>query len=291
MNRIITALPEISANYDILLCDLWGCLHNGKRVFPDAVAALRRFREAGGKVILTTNSPRPSRSVAVQLDGLGAPRDCYDDIAASGDAAQVSLAAHEFGRDVYHLGPDRDLIFFEDENGTPYDINRVPFDDAESIVCTGLFDDETETPEDYRLTLMTAKNRGLRLLCANPDVVVDRGEKRIYCAGALAEFYTELGGTSVYFGKPHPPIYRVARQRADAAMGRPVDDARILCVGDGIFTDIRGGVAEGLDTLFITGGLAAEDTQTRDGRPDQAALDAFVAKHQLTPTASMGFLR
>ena len=290
MTPIIRHLAEISGRYDVLYCDLWGCLHNGQQVFPDAVAALQGYRQAGGIVVLVTNSPRPRREVIKQLAGFGAPEDCYDDISTSGDAAQRALARGDYGRKVYHIGPERDLPFFADRNGVPFDVERVPLDEAEGVVCTGLVDDDTETPEDYRLVLMRAKSRGLRLLCANPDIVVDVGDKRKYCAGALAEFYTHLGGQSDYYGKPHPPIYALARRRAEEQRGGPVDEARILCVGDGIHTDIKGGLGENLDTLFITGGLAAEETGTATD-PDPQKLAAYVAAHRMAPTYAIGFLR
>ncbi|MEM8787409.1 MAG: TIGR01459 family HAD-type hydrolase [Pseudomonadota bacterium] len=291
MTQILSTLGEIAPRYDALFCDLWGCLHDGRRAFSDAVAALRQFRADGGTVVLVTNSPRPRAAVRRQLAELGAPEDCYDDIASSGDAAQAALAAGQFGRDVFHLGPERDLVFFQNEDGAALDVNRVPLEQAESIVCTGLFDDSTETPEDYRLTLMQAKQRGLKMLCANPDIVVDVGDTRIYCAGALAEFYTELGGDARYFGKPHAPIYVLARQRAEAITGGAIHDHAILCIGDGIATDIRGGVGEGLDTLLITGGLAAQDTKTTADGPDPQALERFLKTHALTPTAAMAYLR
>ncbi len=289
---IITSLDQIADRYDVLYCDLWGCLHDGTAVFPEAVAALRAFRARGGTVILVTNSPRPRPSVRLQLERLGAPADCYDDIASSGDAAQQAMAAGLFGRKVYHMGPERDLVFFSTEDGVPIDVVRVPLEQAEGIICTGLFNDRTETPEDYRLQLMQAKQAGLKLLCANPDVVVDVGETRIYCAGALAGFYTDLGGTSHYYGKPHPPIYNLARARAEALRGALVPEEAILCIGDGITTDIKGGVAEGLDTLFITGGLAAAETETTaSAGPNPARLETFLAPSQLTPTAVIGMLR
>ncbi len=290
MTPIIPALAEIAPRYDVLFCDLWGCLHNGVAVFPAAVTALQDFRKAGGTVILVTNSPRPSRSVAAQLEGLGAPADCYDDIASSGDAAQAAMAAGLYGRKVYHIGPQRDLPFFSDADGTPYEIERVPLEEAEGIICTGLFDDRTETPTDYRLTIATGVNRGLKLLCANPDVIVDVGETRIYCAGAIAEAYAKAGGTSHYYGKPHAPIYQLARQRAEAVRGEEIRDAHILCIGDGINTDIRGAVGEGLDALFVTGGLAANETNTTD-QPEQAKLDDFLKASSLSATAAIGFLR
>lgn len=295
MPPILSELSEISARYDVIYCDLWGCLHDGRAAFPDAVSALRTFIGAGGTVILVTNSPRPRSAVRGQLAQLSVPEDCYHDIASSGDAAQAALAAGQFGRKVHHIGPERDLVFFRAEDGAWVDVERVALEQAESVVCTGLFNDLTEVPEDYRLTLMRAKSMGLDLLCANPDVIVDVGPTRIYCAGALAAFYTELGGKSFYFGKPHAPIYVLAQQRAEQVRGASVRPENILCIGDGINTDIKGGVAEGLDSLFITGGLAAEETGTPPGeptgQPQPDALAAFLQSAKLTPVAAIGRLR
>lgn len=285
MTQIISALSDISDRYDAILCDLWGCLHNGLAPFPAAEKALADFRAKGGSVILLTNAPRPADGVREHLARINVNAEDYDGVISSGDAARVALAAGLFGSKVHHLGPERDLGFFE---GTGAE--RVALEDAEHIVCTGLFDDETETPQDYRATFLYAKNNGMKLLCANPDLVVDRGDKRIYCAGALAALYTEMGGESQYFGKPHPPIYALARQMLTELRGTLVDDARILCVGDGIKTDVPGGINEGMDTLFITGGLSKEITGTQE-QPDPAKLAAHLAEVQLSPTASIGFLR
>ena len=276
MTRIIRSLDEIAPGYRVLYCDLWGCLHDGVRALPAAVAALERFKARGGAVALITNSPRPSAGVALQLDSLGAPRSCWDVLVSSGDAAQAAMAAGLFGRRVYHIGPERDQAFFVGPNGRPIDVERVPLDEAEGIVCTGLFDDSTETPDDYRATILEGKLRGLRLLCANPDIVVDVGDRRIYCAGAIAEAYAVAGGESFYYGKPHPPIYALARARIEAFLGDAVPDDDILCVGDGIATDVLGAMGESLDALFVTGGLAAEETATSPaGGPDPELLAGY----------------
>jgi len=291
MTQIIDSFETITDRYDAAFVDLWGCLHNGYEPFAAAVAALEAFRDRGGKIILLTNSPRPRPSVMRQLDKIGVARDLYHDIAASGDASQFSLAAGDVGSKVYHLGPKHDLGFFAD---LPADIlkgreiTRVPLDQAEGIVCTGLFDDEKETPDDYRETFLYAKNKGLKLLCTNPDIIVDKGHARIFCAGALAKAYEEMGGTSLYFGKPWPAVYDLARRRlADIA---DVPDERIICIGDGINTDIRGAMGEDLDSLFITGGLAAAETGTI-GQPDAEKLTAFLNAAQLSPTYAIGHLR
>ena len=292
MTSIIDSLDEIAPGYRVLYCDLWGCLHDGRRALPAAVAALERFKARGGAVALVTNSPRPSAGVALQLDGLGAPRSCWDVIVSSGDAAQAAMAAGLFGRRVYHIGPERDLAFFTGPDGRAIDVERVPLAKAEGIVCTGLFDDATETAADYRGAILEGKLRGLKLLCANPDVVVDVGDRRIYCAGAIAQAYAEAGGEAYYYGKPHAPIYALTRARIEAFLGEAVADEDILCVGDGIATDILGAMGEGLDALFVAGGLAAEETGvSAAGGPDPARLAAYLAAARLDPLLSIAYLR
>jgi len=295
LTEIIPSLATISRRYNAALVDLWGCLHNGYRPYPAAVTALQTYRAQGGVVILLTNSPRPRPSVIRQLDKIGVPRDCWDDIAASGDASQYALAAGDVGYNVWHLGPTRDGGFFEnlpEDVLKGHKITRVPLKDAEGIVCTGLFDDDTETPEDYRADLLYAKNKGLKMLCTNPDIFVDKGDTRIYCAGALGQTYTDMGGETLYFGKPYPAIYDLARQRLQAI--RFVENEAILAIGDGINTDIKGAMGEDIDSLFITGGLAADETgtgQNEADQPDQGKLGAFLKAAILSPTYAMGHLR
>jgi HAD superfamily hydrolase (TIGR01459 family) len=168
-------------------------------------------------------------------------------------------------------------------------ITRVPLDQAEGVVCTGLADDLTETPEDYRATLLGAKARGLTLLCANPDIIVDYGDKRLFCAGAIAQAYETMGGTALYFGKPHPPIYDLARRRLCAMTGRY--EANILAIGDGIATDVQGGIGEGIDTLFVTGGIAAAEFGPDSANPDAGRLQAWLDAQQLSPSYAIGHLR
>lgn len=289
MSQIITKLSEISHSYDALFVDLWGCVHNGVRAFDDANAALVAYRKSGGKVVLVTNSPRPRAGVKFQLKQFGVDDDAWDTIATSGDSARSAMFQGVVGQKVYFIGTDGELPFFEPlkilEN--PMIIERVGIDEAEGIVCTGLAPDQS--PEEYKAQLMLAKQRGLKLLCANPDLVVDRGHKREWCAGAVAQMYEEMGGTSLYFGKPHPPIYDLARLRLNA-LGTTISDDRILAIGDGIHTDIQGAVGEDIDSLFITGGLAARETKT-DQQPDPKALADYLAKMQFNPTFSIGFLR
>ncbi|BDW86118.1 TIGR01459 family HAD-type hydrolase [Roseicyclus marinus] len=290
MTRIIDSLAEISASYDALFCDLWGCVHDGMRAFPAAVAALQAYRAQGGIVVLVTNAPRPRASVAKQLDRLGVPSDCWDVIATSGDSARKAMFEGVVGSRVWHIGEPHDAPFFEKlqllEN--PVEIEKVALEEAEGIVCTGPFDPMAD-PAVMRPQFLLAKSRGLKLLCANPDIVVDRGETREWCAGALARLYTEMGGESLYFGKPHPPIYDLARRRLEQ-LGRTIPDDRILAVGDGILTDVLGGLGESIDTLFISGGLAREETGTVD-QPDPARLARFLTEAELEPSYTIGMLR
>lgn len=296
MTEIIRSLADLSGRYDAVFCDLWGCLHNGKTPFAAAVSALQGFRANGGRVVLVTNSPRPKSSVIKQLDAMGTPRDCWDVIATSGDAAQMGMLSGAVGRKVHHIGAVKDESFFTDFADdlaayakTQAPIERVALKDAEGIVCTGLADDLTETPDDYRAALLLGKTLGLTMLCANPDIVVDMGDKRLYCAGALAQAYEQMGGTALYFGKPHPPIYDLARRRLGEVSG--LSDPQILCIGDGIGTDVQGGMAEGLDTLFITGGLEAERFGPDVENPDPVALNAWLDARQMSSTFAMGRLR
>ncbi|QFT57476.1 hypothetical protein FIU94_01455 [Sulfitobacter sp. THAF37] len=290
MTRIITDLSQVSAQYDALFVDLWGCVHNGVTAFPDAVAALQAYRATGGKVILVTNSPRPRAGVEKQLVHFGVPEDAWDAIATSGDSARAAMFRGTVGEKVWFIGQPGEEKFFEPLSiqKNPVPVRQVPLEEAEGVVCTGprdpLADLDVMRPDFER-----AIQRGLKFLCANPDIVVDRGEAREWCAGALAQLYTEMGGESLYFGKPHPPIYDLARRRL-SALGAEVPDDRILAIGDGVLTDVKGAVGEDIDSLFITGGLAASETKTVT-QPDDDALTAYLHRENSAPTYAIGFLR
>ncbi|MEL6648484.1 MAG: TIGR01459 family HAD-type hydrolase, partial [Pseudomonadota bacterium] len=242
MTQIITALSDVSDRYDALFVDLWGCVHNGVTAFPDAVTSLRAYREKGGIVVLVTNSPRARNRVERQLDTFNVPKDCWDTIATSGDSARAAMFRGMVGEKVYFIGQDGDLKFFDPLAiiDDPADITRVPLDQAQGIVCAGPFDPMAD-PETWRPDLLYAKQKGMKLLCANPDIVVDRGEVREWCAGAVAKMYSEMGGESLYFGKPHPPIYDLSYRRLET-LKSGIDKSRILAIGDGILTDIPGAI-------------------------------------------------
>ena len=290
MTQIINNFHEISDRYEALFVDLWGCVHDGVKALPDAVTALQAYRRSGGKVILVTNSPRPREQVVKQLRHFGVAEDAWDDIATSGDSARTAMYRGMVGSDIWHLGPPTDKHFFDpiDILDDPVEINQVALEDAEGIVCTGPFDPLAD-PAILRPQLLMAKQKGLKLLCANPDIVVDRGDIREWCAGAVAALYTEMGGESLYFGKPHPPIYDLARRKL-SALGAEVANSDILAIGDGIHTDVKGAIGEDIDSLFITGGLAAQETHTRT-QPDPEALARFLDREMSSPTYSIGFLR
>lgn len=293
MTQLIASLAEISAPYDVLLCDLWGCLHNGKALYPEAVAALQGFRARGGAVVLLTNAPRTHHAVRRRLDAMGLPEDAYDVIAASGDATQVAMLQGAVGRKLWHLGPGKDEDLFSmipDWLRDQPPIERVSFEEAEGIICTGPLDEFNDTPEDYRGRFLSAKARGLKMLNANPDLVVDVGETRIYCAGALAQLYEEMGGEVISFGKPHPPVYDYARAQL-AALGINADADRILAIGDGVRTDIRGAQGEGIDAVFVTGGLEAHRFGPDPEHPNPDDLALWLGETDLTPRYAIGRLR
>lgn len=290
MTQILDSLADIANQYDVLLVDLWGCVHNGVTAHQDAVAALKGFKRGGGTVVLLTNAPRSRDEVAKQLVRLNVPEDCYDSIATSGDSARAAMFRGAVGEKIWFMGQPFDESFFApmDLIDDPAPIQRVELEDAEGIVCCGPFDPMAD-PSVNRPHFLYAKQKGLKLLCANPDIVVDRGETREWCAGALAALYTEMGGESLYFGKPHPPIYDLARRRL-AALDRDVDPSRILAIGDGAHTDIDGAMGEDIDSLFISGGLAAAETKTSH-QPDPNALNAYLQKEKIAPTYTIGQLR
>ena len=258
--RLISGLSEIAPHHDALICDVWGVVHDGRRHHPAAAEALYRFKEKHGPVVLLTNAPRVPAEFAIQCSSYGLPPDCYDAIVSSGGAARDELARRSATSTLplYYIGPDRDLPMI-----AGLDIRRAPIEEAEVILAIGLRDDMTETPDMYADELNALSARRLTMLCANPDLVVHRGERLLYCAGSLARAYEALGAEVLYYGKPHRPIYDAALAAADAAAntaGRPRPQ-RPLAVGDGLLTDIKGANDAGLEALFIADGVHGEDTQ------------------------------
>lgn len=280
---IIDGLRGLASRYNLILCDVWGVLHDGLTAFAPAADALARFRAlpADGRarlVVLVSNAPRPASSVAAQLDGLGVPRAAYDAIVTSGDITRGLLAARAGAR-VHHLGPERDLPLFAD-----LDLRLTRLEAAEHVVCTGLFDDETETVEDYAASLALMRAREVPLICANPDLVVERGERLIPCAGALAAAYEALGGEVFYAGKPHAPIYAAAIElaaglaRGDA--GAP-ERSHVLAIGDAIRTDVTGADSYGIASLLVARGIHAGEI----GSLSALTLETWLRTHSVRPHA------
>ena len=258
--RLLSGLSEIASGHDALICDVWGVIHDGARHHPAAAEALSRFRRDHWPVILLTNAPRVPAEVALQCASYGVPPDCYDAIVSSGGAARGELErrSSKGTLPVYYIGPDRDLPMLEG-----LDVVRTPIGEAEVALAIGLVDDMTETPTDYVDRLAAMRKRKLPMLCANPDLVVHRGPRMLYCAGALARAYEEIGGEVVYYGKPYRPVY-------DAALTAAADAARAagrrspqspLAVGDGLLTDVKGANGVGLDVLFIADGIHGEEVE------------------------------
>lgn len=267
----LTGLGEIAADYDILLCDVWGVIHNGRESWPEACTALTRFNQQGGHVVLISNSPRPSSDVVAQLDRLGVPRDSWKAFVTSGDATRAELARRAPGP-AWVIGPDRDWPLYD---GLGLDSAHGAAD-AAFISVTGPVDDENETPEDYRERLAEGVARDLELICANPDRVVQRGDRLIYCGGALADLYESLGGRVTMAGKPFGPIYDLAVDEGERLLGRTVDRSRVLCIGDGVVTDVLGANRQALDCLFIAKGIHGDAARGPDGRLDPARAAALL---------------
>ena len=280
----VSRLSDIADRYDVLLCDVWGVIHNGRESFPEACAALATFARERGPVVLISNAPRPSADVLPQLDALGVPRSAWQAFVSSGDATRVLLAERAPGP-AWAIGPARDAPLY-----AGLDLQFSGPEDAAFISCTGPEDDERETPEDYRARLELCARRGLTMICANPDRVVQRGDRLIYCGGALADLYAGLDGPVLMAGKPYAPIYDLCIAEAEGLLGRTVDRARILCVGDGIPTDVRGAADQGLDCLFIASGIHGAETLGADGRPDPALTAALLAREGAHAPLAMGML-
>ena len=283
MSAALPLLPNFSAlarEYDVVLSDVWGVIHNGIAAHPHACDALMRMRAQGGIVILVTNAPRQNEVVARQLERLHVPRQTYDAIVSSGDITR-SVIQQRRGQSLYHLGPERDRSTF-----TGLEVRFAPLETADYVVCSGLEDDETETADDYRSRLEFMLSRNLFMVCGNPDVVVERGSTLVYCAGAIADLYARMGGEVLYAGKPYPPIYDMALAKAESAAGRKIAPSRVLAIGDSVRTDLKGARTMGFDFLFVTSGIHAEELGSRE-EPDGAALLATFAAAGGMPKAVM----
>jgi len=267
--RFVERLRDLVDGVEVILSDIWGVVHNGIEAFPEACAALHTYRRQGGTVILITNAPRPADSVQRQLRKLGVADDTYDAIVSSGDLTRDFVADHP-GKKMFWIGMER-------HNAVHRGLDPViaPLEDADYIVCTGLYDDETETPEDYRDMLLQARARKLPFVCANPDIVVERGDRLIYCAGAIAELYRELGGEVIFYGKPHRPIYERAMELAAERRGHAAPLNRVLAIGDSVRTDLTGALGFGIDCLFVTRGIHSGEFEGIDQLDPTSVKELF----------------
>ncbi len=284
MTQLIQGLSDLAGRYDVILSDVWGVIHNGVESFPGPCAALARWREEVGPVVLITNAPRPSSDVIPQLDGLGVPRAAWSAIVTSGDATRAVLAEYAPGP-AWGIGPERHGPLYEGLG-----LTFAPLEEARLIALTGPDDDEVEGPEDYRERLAQAAARRLPMICANPDIVVQRGDRLIYCGGALAALYETLGGSVRMAGKPHAPIYATALAEAARLLGHPVDRRRVLCVGDGVVTDIKGANHQDLDVLFIAAGIHGDAAKGPDGGLSAAGVAALLDAETVTAAYAMADL-
>ena len=281
--NIITGLSDIAGDYDALLCDAWGVIHNGVEVFDGVAEALTNFRQERGPVLILTNAPRLNEVIPPQLDHLGLPRGAYDGVVTSGDATRAGVQAFT-GQPAFRIGPDKDDTLFD-----AMDIEFVGLEDARFILCTGLNDDRTETPEDYRDLLTDAKQHGLPMICANPDIVVELGNRKMYCGGALAQLYEQMGGSTVLCGKPHTPIYDLALEYlARANNDNPPE--RVLAIGDGLQTDILGANRHNIDVVFVAHGIFREASRNENGDLDPDLVERLLSEHNVHAKAVMEML-
>ena len=281
---LIDGLGALSGRYDAILCDIWGVLHNGHEAFRPASEALSQFRRAGGTVVLITNAPRPNPIIRDQALHFGVAPDAFDTVVTSGDVT-VGMIVARGAAPLHHIGPPRDLALIEAAAARGLRPPLVGPDEAAYILCTGLFDDNHETPEDYVERLVAFAERRVPMICANPDLVVHRGRRLLYCAGAIAELYAALGGETIYAGKPYPAIYAACLQRIAELRGAPVVARRVLAIGDALRTDLAGASAAGLDSLFVADGIHRDELHS-PGAPDDA-LQRLLAPPAPRPIAAI----
>lgn len=275
----VEGLQPLADRYDLILCDVWGVLHNGVKAYEAASDALTRFRAKGGRVVLVSNAPRPGASVGTQLDGFQVPRSAYDAIVTSGDLTRLAIE-ERIDKVVHHIGPPRDMPIY---NGL--DVRFGSIAEADYVVCSGFDNDEEETVEDYRPQLEAMRQRNLLMVCANPDLVVERGHMILPCAGTIALAYEEMGGEVFYAGKPHGPVYERALTVAADLAGHPIPKERVLAVGDAIRTDIAGAVGFGIDALMIARGIHAEELGLHKGDLVSDHVQDWVDRQPVRPTA------
>ncbi len=266
--ELLSGLSAVADQYDAVFCDIWGVIHNGRQHFPPAYEALRNFKSTRGPVILISNSPRPNDSLTAQLASLGIMEDGFSAVISSGDATREYLRKFAPTGPAWRIGDPREQSLYE---GIDIDLGGTP-ETAAFISCTSPFDDENDTVDQYEHAFTIAAKRNLVMICANPDKVVQRGDKIIMCAGSLADLYMSLGGQVVMAGKPFAPIYELCYAALEHLTGKAHDRKRILAIGDGLPTDVLGANGQGLDLLFVAAGIHALDATDDDGKLDPLLL-------------------
>jgi HAD superfamily hydrolase (TIGR01459 family) len=272
---LLSSVASLARTSDAWICDIWGVLHNGVEPFLPAAAAARAFRQSGGTICLLTNAPRPNGSVIKQMRDIGVPLDVFDAVVTSGDLTRALITQRDDKR-LFHLGPPKDLPIFEG-----LEVEFIGPEAASFVVCSGYYNDDVETPDDYADMLARLRGNDALMVCANPDIMVERGHRLVYCAGALAEAYEKLGGRVIYAGKPHLPAYEMALAEIERARGGIVAKDRILAIGDGMRTDMAGAVNFGVRSLFIGSALHAK------GPLDAASLAALFKEVAAKPVGAM----
>ncbi|WP_169567720.1 TIGR01459 family HAD-type hydrolase [Sneathiella limimaris] len=286
--RIVPGLADFAENYEAYILDLWGVVHNGLEPYPGVLECMAKLRENGRKILLLSNAPRTSNFVQDFLENIGVDRDVYDLILTSGDMTRMILEDKRFpylegeSKAFYQFGAERDKGL---EDGLDYrKVDKLA--EADFVICTGLADDETETPEHYRALLTEAAEYKLPMICANPDLTVMRGVNMHYCAGSLAQLYETLGGEVTLFGKPYPWAYKLAMEKLDVS-----DPSKILAVGDSMRTDIKGATGAGIDCVLVSGGIHAEEWGLVEGDiPTNHQVEDLVSQHGIAPTFVTGHM-
>ena len=238
-----SGIKSIAGAYDLFFIDLWGVVHNGIKLFDHSIEVLDNLTAANKEFVLLTNAPRPNETVINFLKKIGLKR-YFNNVFTSGEAAQKYLFSEFEKLKFYHIGPPRDFDLFKN-----LEKNKVlNLEEADYLLCTGLFDDQESDLNYYKNLFSNYTSK--KMVCTNPDLIVDRGDKREYCAGSVAKSFEEIKGKVIYFGKPYPPVYNLSKN---------VKNKKVLCIGDNLNTDIKGANIQNFDSLLITSGIHRQE--------------------------------
>ena len=232
-------LKSIINRYDLFFIDLWGVVHNGIELYENSINVLDNLAAAKKDFILLTNAPRPNATVINFLKKMGLKK-YFENVFTSGEAAHKYLISDLGKKNFFHIGPPRDFDLFKNIEKN----NVLNIEDADYFLCTGLFEDQENDLNYYKKLLSNHTSK--KMICTNPDLIVDRGEEREYCAGSVAKSFEEIKGEVIYFGKPHPPVYNLSTN---------IINKKVLCIGDNLNTDIKGANIQNFDSLLITNGI------------------------------------